>query len=73
MAAVTGSASPVISQRRGPLAVLTLNRPHAANALNGAVLGDLHDAVAEISADTSVRVVLVTGAGLALLGRRGPA
>ena len=63
MAAVSGSASPVLSQRRGPLAVLTLNRPHAANALNGAVLGDLHDAVAEISADASVRVVLVTGAG----------
>jgi enoyl-CoA hydratase/carnithine racemase len=57
------AAPPVIVERRGPVAVLTLNRPHAANAFDLRLLADLHEAADEVSADEAVRVVIVTGAG----------
>jgi enoyl-CoA hydratase len=55
----------VLSERRGPVALLTLNRPDALNALNAALLQTLADRSAEIAADSSVRAVVVTGAGRA--------
>jgi enoyl-CoA hydratase/carnithine racemase len=53
----------VIVARSGPLALLTLNRPHAANAFDAEMLGDLHRIIGEIGADRSVRAVILTGAG----------
>lgn len=47
------------------VAVLTLNRPRQFNALSGALLSALQDALDAIAADESVRVVIVTGAGAA--------
>ena len=55
----------VLSERRGPVALLTLNRPDALNALNRGLLETLADRTAEIAADSSVRAVVVTGAGRA--------
>ena len=46
-------------------AVLTLNRPEAMNALSAALRRALAGAVAELSAETSVRVLVLTGAGRA--------
>ena len=43
--------------------VLTINRPKALNALSPQVLYELATAVAEVTADNSTRVLLVTGAG----------
>jgi len=55
----------VLSERRGPVALLTLNRPDALNALNAGLLEALSERTAEIAADSGVRAVVVTGAGRA--------
>lgn len=44
---------------------LTLNRPQAFNALNAALLGALQEALDQLAADDSVRVVLLAAAGKA--------
>ena len=45
------------------IAHLTLNRPEAANALDLVLARALHEATAEIAANETVRVVLLSGAG----------
>lgn len=50
-------------ERGDGVAVLTLNRPDAMNALSRALQDALHAAVEEVDADPSVRVIVVTGAG----------
>jgi enoyl-CoA hydratase len=47
----------------GKIAVLTVNRPQALNALNAATLDELANALARVAADAEVRVLLITGAG----------
>jgi enoyl-CoA hydratase/carnithine racemase len=42
---------------------LTLNRPHARNAMTTQLFDDLRGAIAAASADSSVRCVVLTGAG----------
>jgi 2-(1,2-epoxy-1,2-dihydrophenyl)acetyl-CoA isomerase len=51
--------------RRGPAAKLELNRPERLNAWNEALGVALRDTVLELAADSSVRAVLLTGAGRA--------
>ncbi|GAA2098406.1 enoyl-CoA hydratase-related protein [Kitasatospora saccharophila] len=50
-------------ERDGALAVLTIDRPDAMNALDTATKAALRDAVAAVGADPAVRAVLLTGAG----------
>lgn len=50
-------------ERRGAVAVVTLDRPDAANALNPAMAADLADAAVACDADRSIRAVVLTGAG----------
>jgi enoyl-CoA hydratase len=45
------------------VAVVTIDRPEALNALNAAVLTALRDLLRELSEDEAVRVVVLTGAG----------
>ena len=45
------------------VATLTLNRPERLNALGDTLRDDLHDAVHRASADSAVRVMVITGAG----------
>jgi len=45
------------------IAVLTVNRPQALNALNSKTLEEIGAAAAEVAEDSSLRVLLVTGAG----------
>jgi enoyl-CoA hydratase len=49
--------------RDGGIRVLTVTRPEKLNALNAAVVGDLAEAIAAAEADTTLRCVVVTGAG----------
>jgi enoyl-CoA hydratase/carnithine racemase len=49
----------------GPVAVLTLNRPKARNALDDAMRELLRAELEEVAADPDVRVVILTGAGSA--------
>jgi 2-(1,2-epoxy-1,2-dihydrophenyl)acetyl-CoA isomerase len=53
----------VLIERRGPVAVVTLNRPDNLNAFNGQLLEDLKWAVREVNDDPEVRVAVLTGAG----------
>ncbi len=59
-------AEPVLLiDRRGAVAVVTLNRPGAMNALSRELRSRLHAAFVELDADDSVSVVVLTGAGRA--------
>jgi len=49
--------------REGHVALITLNRPEARNALNPEVMCRLADAWAEVAADDAIRVAVVTGTG----------
>ncbi|MGV0768724.1 enoyl-CoA hydratase/isomerase family protein [Mycobacterium syngnathidarum] len=53
------------SHRDGRVQWLCLNRPEVLNALNGALLTELRDAIADASADPDVWVIALTGAGRA--------
>ena len=55
--------SPLLLERAGPVATLTLNRPGALNTLDLAMMDALVDATAECAADDALRVVVVRGAG----------
>ena len=50
-------------EKQGSVAVLTIDRPEALNALNSQVLCDLDAAISQVEADDEVRVVVLTGAG----------
>lgn len=58
-------ADEVLLERRGPAAWITLNRPEKLNALNTAVVDGLLGRLAEVEADPTVKVVVLTGAGRA--------
>ena len=47
----------------GAIATITINRPKALNALNRAVLEEITRVLRDVRHDTSVRVLIVTGAG----------
>jgi enoyl-CoA hydratase len=53
------------SERRGPVELLTLDRPKALNALDRATLEELLECCERLGADTSVRAVVLTGEGRA--------
>ena len=57
--------SPVLRRDEGGVATLTLNRPAQFNAINGAMLDALQTALDAIARDTTVRVVVLAGAGRA--------
>ncbi len=57
--------SVVSYQTDGHVAVITLNRPEAMNAMNRAVRAGLADAQAKAEADDNIRVVVLTGSGRA--------
>lgn len=56
-------ASPLLVERDGVVATLTLNRPEALNALDPAMMDALVADTAALAADASVRCVVVRGAG----------
>ncbi|MFV0280778.1 MAG: enoyl-CoA hydratase [Rhodoblastus sp.] len=52
-------------EQNGAIAVVTLNRPEAMNALSRALRRALDEAIRKVAADDSVSVVVLTGAGRA--------
>jgi enoyl-CoA hydratase len=50
-------------EREGSIALLTIDRPEAMNALDVETLGALRDRLLELKDDKDVRVVILTGAG----------
>ncbi len=55
------SEQAVLTERRGRVMVITLNRPEARNAINGALSHGLWDAVQEINNDASLTAGVLTG------------
>ncbi len=53
----------ILYEKKNAIAYVTVNRPKVLNALNSAVMGELRVAFQDAKDDTSVRVVLLTGAG----------
>jgi len=53
----------VLQQNHDHVAVLTINRPEALNALNSQVLGELSAAVTKADNDEDIYVIIITGAG----------
>ncbi|MEZ5170793.1 MAG: crotonase/enoyl-CoA hydratase family protein [Acidimicrobiia bacterium] len=53
----------VTTERHGSSALVTLNRPEARNAVSGEVTESVTEVLDDLEADTSVRVVVLTGAG----------
>jgi enoyl-CoA hydratase len=51
----------VVYEKRGPFAVVKINRPEARNAVNGAVAQGIEDAIDQIEADDAVWVGIITG------------
>lgn len=54
-------------EKEGLLAVLTVNRPDALNALDTTTMGEINDAMRELGEDDEVAAVIVTGAGKAFV------
>lgn len=55
----------LVDRQTDGLAVVTLNRPQAMNALSVALMADLAATIDALGADPSVRVLILTGAGRA--------
>ena len=56
-------ADEVLRERRGNVEILTINRPDARNAINGAVSRGLAAALDELAEDEDAWVVVLTGSG----------
>ena len=53
----------VILEKEGHLAIVTINRPKALNALNSETLKDLDTVLEDLEKDSNVYAVILTGAG----------
>lgn len=53
----------IVLDQHGPLAVLTMNRPRALNALNAETFGELSEALNLIVENAEIGALIITGAG----------
>jgi|SRR5579864_9548903 len=53
----------VLRSYRGPVAVVTLNRPEKRNALSRALIASFGDAIAHLAVEGGLRAIILTGAG----------
>jgi enoyl-CoA hydratase/carnithine racemase len=63
LARAAASDDLILEERRGAVAILTLNRPPARNALSLAMIAALHGAIQRMSRDECVSVVILAAAG----------
>ena len=66
----------ILVEKKGATTVVTLNRPEKLNAVNGQMLAEIDQLLAELRGDISTRFVILTGAGRAFssgadMGPRG--
>jgi enoyl-CoA hydratase len=61
---MTTEAPPhLLTERRGHVLIVTMNRPQARNALSGPMLALMRQAWDEVDSDPGIRVCVLTGAG----------
>jgi len=53
----------LLEESRGPVRILTLNRPAQRNALSPELIASLSSALARADADAAIRAIVITGAG----------
>jgi len=51
----------ILVERRGAVGIVTLNRPHALNALNAALIGELGAALDDFEGDPAIGAIVLTG------------
>ena len=51
----------LLTEQRGPVGLITLNRPKALNALSSAVMEELTSVLDQFEADVSIRAIVLTG------------
>ena len=56
-------AAPVLTERRGRVLIVTINRPDQRNAVNAAVAQGIATALDDLDADAGLSVGVLTGAG----------
>ena len=62
-AAPDTAEQPVLTERRGNVLLITLNRPQVRNAVNAALAEGVGKALDELDADDGLSVGVLTGAG----------
>ena len=55
--------SDLIESTEGGITTLTMNRPEARNAMSADMMNGLHEALPRLAQDSSVRLIVLTGAG----------
>ncbi|MHA1683063.1 MAG: enoyl-CoA hydratase/isomerase family protein [Promethearchaeota archaeon] len=55
--------SKIISERKGRVQIIRLNRPQRSNSFTPAMLGEFHDALIDAQENDKVRVIILTGTG----------
>ncbi|WP_163549580.1 enoyl-CoA hydratase-related protein [Candidatus Frankia nodulisporulans] len=60
---ITPDEDELLSERRGPILILRLNRPESRNALTGEVASDLGAALIDAENDPDIRAVVLTATG----------
>jgi enoyl-CoA hydratase len=63
MSDTTSAAAAVLTERRGTVLLITLNRPEVRNAVNAAVAEGIAGALDELDADPELTVGILTGTG----------
>ena len=63
----------VLLEQRGPVAILTLSRPSALNALTWAMYQQLETHLEFLANETTIRVIILRGDGKAFAAGTGPA
>src|SRR3990167_7155907 len=58
-----GDTDPILLEKKGAVARITINRPEKRNAISGGVIQGMMSALKEIEKDSSIKVVTTTGAG----------
>jgi enoyl-CoA hydratase len=53
----------IIYEKKGRVAIITLNRPQVLNALSVALMTELHDALVDAANDVNIGAIVITGAG----------
>jgi enoyl-CoA hydratase len=61
--ATTANWTRLLLEREGPIATVTLNRPEVLHALDATMFDELEHAFHELAADSTIRVILLTGSG----------
>ena len=58
-----GEADPILLEKKGAVARITINRPEKRNAISGGVIHGMISALKQIENDATIKVVTTTGAG----------